>query len=38
MRSHFDEQLSQLNRELTEMGALCEEAIARSAKALSDGD
>lgn len=38
MRSHFDEQLSQLNRELTEMGALCEEAIALSAKALSDGD
>ena len=38
MRSHFDKQLSQLNRELTEMGALCEEAIALSAKALSDGD
>ena len=38
MRSHFDEQLAQLNRELTEMGALCEEAIALSAKALSDGD
>ena len=38
MRSHFDEQLAQLNRELTEMGALCEEAIALSAKALSDID
>ena len=38
MRSHFDEQLAQLNRELTEMGALCEEAIALSAKALSEGD
>ena len=38
MRSYFDEQLAQLNRELTEMGALCEEAIALSAKALSDGD
>ncbi|MDD6888172.1 MAG: phosphate transport system regulatory protein PhoU, partial [bacterium] len=28
MRSRFDEQLSLLNRELIEMGALCEEAIA----------
>ena len=38
MRSHFDEQLAQLSRELTEMGALCEEVIALSAKALADGD
>ena len=38
MRSHFDEQLAQLSRELTEMGALCEEVIALSAKALIDGD
>ena len=38
MRSHFDEQLSQLNRELTEMGALCEEVIALAAKALLEGD
>lgn len=38
MRSHFDEQLAQLSRELTEMGALCEEVIALSAKALTDGD
>ena len=38
MRSHFDEQLAQLSRELTEMGALCEEVIALSTKALTDGD
>ena len=38
MRSHFDEQLAQLNRELTEMGALCEEAIALAAKSLVDCD
>ena len=38
MRSRFDEQLAQLSRELTEMGALCEEVIALSAKALTDGD
>ena len=38
MRSHFDEQLAQLNRELTEMGALCEEAIALAAKSLVDRD
>ena len=38
MRSHFDEQLAQLSRELTEMGALCEEVIALSAKALADSD
>ena len=38
MRSHFDEQLAQLSRELTEMGALSEEVIALSAKALTDGD
>ena len=37
MRSRFDEQLAKLNRELTEMGALCEEAIALAAKALSEG-
>ena len=28
MRNRFDEQLMQLNRELIEMGALCEEAIS----------
>ena len=38
MRSHFDEQLAQLSRELTEMGALCEEVIALSSQALTEGD
>lgn len=38
MRSRFDEQLQSLNKELIEMGALCEEIIAISAKALTDGD
>jgi len=35
MRSRFDEQLALLNKELIQMGALCEEAIACSAKALT---
>jgi len=38
MRSRFDEQLAELNSELIKMGALCENAIAMSAKALLDGD
>ena len=38
MRSRFDEQLSLLNRELIEMGALCEEAIALASRALMEGD
>ncbi len=38
MRSRFDEQLALLNREMTAMGALCEQAIALSAKALNAGD
>ena len=38
MRSRFDEQLDQLNKELISMGALCEEAIGRSVRALRDGD
>lgn len=38
MRSRFDEQLAILNRELIEMGALCEEAIALATKALTDKD
>lgn len=38
MRSKFDEQLALLNKEMIEMGALCEEAIAMTAKALSEGD
>lgn len=38
MRTRFDEQLEMLNKELIEMGALCEEVIAVSARALSSGD
>ena len=38
MRSRFERQLFELNRELIEMGATCEEAIASAAKALSEGD
>jgi phosphate transport system protein len=38
MRRSFDEQLTLLNRELITMGAMCERAIALSAKALIDGD
>ena len=38
MRNRFDEQLFELNREIIEMGAMCEEAIAAAAKALSTGD
>lgn len=38
MRSRFDEQLAQLNRELIEMGSLCEEIIAVVTTALSEGD
>ena len=38
MRNRFDEQLFELNREMIEMGAMCEEAIATAAKALIDGD
>lgn len=38
MRSKFDEQLNLLNKELITMGALCENAIAGSAKALVKGD
>ncbi len=37
-RSKFDEQLATLNRELIEMGSMCEEAIALTANALSTGD
>ena len=29
MRTHFDEQLRELNRDLTRMGALCEDALTR---------
>ena len=38
MRNKFDEQLFELNKELIEMGAMCEEAIASVAKALTTGD
>ena len=38
MRNRFDEQLFELNREIIEMGAVCEEAIAMAAKALRTGD
>ena len=38
MRNRFDEQLFELNREIIEMGAMCEEAIASASKALSTGD
>ena len=38
MRNRFDEQLNELNREIIEMGAMCEEAIASVTKALSEGD
>ena len=38
MRSKFDEQLSLMKNELIRMGALCEEAISKAAKALETGD
>ena len=38
MRNRFEQQLFELNREIIEMGALCEEAIEAAAKALIDGD
>ena len=38
MRNRFDEQLFELNREIIEMGAMCEEAIAAASKALATGD
>ena len=38
IRSRFDEQLELLNRELIEMGALCEQGISMAARALMSGD
>lgn len=38
MRNKFDSQLEKLNLELITMGALCEDAISASVKALLDGD
>ena len=38
MRIKFDEQLALLNHELIAMGALCEEAIATTARSVMDND
>ena len=38
MRNRFDEQLFEMNRELIEMGAMCEEAIASAVKSLTKND
>ena len=38
MRNRFQEQLEQLNVELIEMGALCEEAISDATRAYLEGD
>lgn len=38
MRNRFEEQLALLNKELIEMGAMCEEVISLAVKALVDGD
>lgn len=38
MRSRFDKQLELLHKELIQMGALCENAIAMATKALTEGD
>ena len=38
MRNKFDQQLAQLNHEMIEMGALCEEVIALSSRALTEGN
>ena len=38
MRNRFDEQLFELNRELIEMGAMCEEVISLAMSALKAGD
>ena len=38
MRRRFDDQLDQLHKELISMGALCEEAICLSVRALKEGD
>lgn len=38
MRSRFDEQLAILNKEMIEMGALCEDIISKVLKALTDED
>ena len=38
MRSQLDEQLAQLNREMIEMGSLCEEVISMASRALTEMD
>ena len=38
MRNRFEQQLFELNREIIEMGALCEEAIEAAAKVNSEHD
>ena len=38
MRNRFEEQLFELNREIIEMGALCEEAISKTVEALTTGN
>ena len=38
MRNRFDEQLFEMNRDLIEMGSMCEEAIASAVKALTKND
>lgn len=38
MRTRFDEQLEQLNKEMITMGMLCEHAIEKAAQALLAGD
>ncbi len=38
MRNRFDEQLAQLNKEMIEMGSLCEEIITRAFGALRETD
>lgn len=38
MRNRFDEQLFELNREIIEMGSLCEELISQTVNALRNND
>ena len=38
MRNRFDEQLHRLDEQLTQMGELCEAAIAKTTKALESSD
>ena len=38
MRNRFDEQLFELNREIIEMGATCEEVIAAAVEAFMSGN